>query len=225
LILGTIRGLDEGIEAIQRAREFSPTSFRPFLSMAQLYEHYNQLEQAAELYQRGLSLFPNHTNMMKRLADVYRRMGQDEKALQIYARMVEGEDDPYNRYRALSDVDVDTNFAYAYYELGLSAQRTAEQGQSDGLQAALEDDNEALRVIADYWRIAAPYDEMFIRLGRARADRRIPMKMLEAKVRWRMSEVYQQLGRTSEAEEQHRLAAQSWPDVERLIAAEEGSPG
>ena len=225
LILGTIRGLDEGIEAIQRAREFSPTSFRPFLSMAQLYEHYNQLEQAAELYQRGLSLFPNHTNMMKRLADVYRRMGQDEKALQIYARMVEGEDDPYNRYRALSDVDVDTNFAYAYYELGVSAQRTAEQGQSDGLQAALEDDNEALRVIADYWRIAAPYDEMFIRLGRARADRRIPMKMLEAKVRWRMSEVYQQLGRTSEAEEQHRLAAQAWPNVERLIAAEEGSPG
>ena len=225
LILGTVRGLDEGIEAIQRARELSPTSFRPLSSMAQLYEHYGQLEEAAAMYQQGLSYFPNHTNTMKRLAEVYRRMGQHEKALQIYERMAEGENAPYNRYRALADVDVDTNFAYAHYELGLAAQNAYEHDQSGRAQSALEDYNKVLRVIADYWRIAAPYDEMFIRLGRARADRRIPMKMLEAKVRWRMSEVYQQLGRTSEAEEQRQLAAQSWPDVERLIAAEEGSPG
>jgi len=225
MILGTVRGLDEGIEAIQHARELSPTSFRPFTSMAQLYEVYGQYEKAAEMCQRGLTLFPNRTATMNLLAAAYQKMGRQEEALEVYKRIAAGENAPYNRYRALADVDVDTNFAFAHYALGLAIQRAYAHDQSTGLQPALEDYNRALQVIADYWRIAAEYDNMFTLLRRPRANRTNDMKMLEAKVRWRMSEVYQQLGKTSEAEEQHRLAAQSWPDVERLIAAEEGSPG
>ena len=225
LILGTIRGLDEGIEAIQHARELSPTSFRPFSSMAQLYEHYNQLEEAAEMYHRGLSYFPNHTKTMKRLAEVYRRMGQHEKALQVYERMAEGEDDPYNRYRALSDVDVDTNFAFAHYEVGLAAQRAAVRGRQEGFQVALNEYSAALRIIAEYFEKAEEYDRMFVMLGRPREYRAEDMRMLEARTLWRTAEVYESVNMMEQAREQRRLAAQAWPDVERLIAAEEGSPG
>ena len=225
LLLGTIRGLDQGIEAIHHAGDLSPTSFRPLSSMAQLYAHYNQLEKAAEMYQQGLSYFPNHTKTMKRLADVYRRMGQPEKALQIYRRMVEGEDAPYNTYRALSDVDVDTNFAFAHYEIGLAAQRAAVRGRQDGFQVALNEYGAVLRIIAEYFEKAAEYDRMFAMLGRPRENRAEDMRMLRARALWRTAEVYERVNMSEQAREQRRLAAQVWPDVERFIAAEEGSPG
>jgi len=225
LILGTIRGLDQGIEAIQHARELSPTSFRPFSSMAQLYEHYNQLEQAAELYQRGLSLFPNHTKTMKRLAEVYRQMGQDEKALQVYEQIVAGENAPYNTYRALSDVDVDTNFAFAHYEVGLAAQRAAVRGPQDGFEVALNEYSAVLRIIAEYFEKAEEYDSMFVMLRRPHEYRAEDMRRLQARTLWRTAEVYERMNMTEQAREQRRLAAQAWPDVEGLIAADEGSPG
>ncbi len=222
LLLGTIRGLDEGIEAIQHAGELSPTSFRPFSSMAQLYAHYGQFEKAAEMYQQGLSYFPNHTKTMKRLADVYQRMGQHEKSLQVYERMVEGEDDPYNRYRALSDVDVDTNFAFAHYEVGLAIQRAAVRGRQDGFQVALNEYSAALRIIAEYFEKAEEYDRMFLMLRRPREYRAEDMRRLQARALWRTAEVYESVNMAEQAREQRRLAAQAWPDVERLIAAEEG---
>jgi len=222
LILGTIRGLDEGIETIQHARKLSPTSFRPLSSMAQLYVYYDQLERAAELYTEALSLFPNHTKTMQRLAETYELMGDHEKALHVYEQMAAGEDAPYNKYRALSTVDVDTNFAFAHYEVGRAAQKDFDRGRQDGLQVALNEYADVLRIIAEYFDKAEEYDRMFLMLLRPREYRAEDMRKLEAKARWRMSEVYGRVGLAKEAREQKRLAARAWPQVDGLIAAEEG---
>jgi tetratricopeptide (TPR) repeat protein len=139
--------------------------------------------------------------------------------------MVDGEDAPYNTYRALSDVDVDTNFAFAHYEIGLATQRAAVRGRQDGFQVALNEYSAVLRIVAEYFEKAEEYDKMFVMLRRPREYRAEDMRMLEARTLWRTAEVYESVNMTEQAREQYRLAAEAWPDVERLIAAEEGSPG
>jgi hypothetical protein len=143
----------------------------------------------------------------------------------MYQQIVDGEDAPYNKYRALSDVDVDTNFAFAHYQVGLAAQRAALRGRQDGFQAALNEYNAVLPIIAEYFEKAEEYDDMFLQLGRPREHRAEDMHMLRAMTLWRTAEVYLYLDMTEKAWEQRRLAIQAWPSVDRLIAAEEGSSG
>ncbi len=118
-------------------------------------------------------------------------------------------------------MDVDTNFAFAHYEVGLAAQRAFDRGRKDGLEAALAEYGAALQIVAEYFEKAEEYDRMFVMLQRPREYRGEEMRMLEAKIRWRMAEVYERVGMTEEAREERGLALRTWPAVEEAIAGEE----
>ncbi len=225
LLIGTVRGLDSGIEVIGHAAALSPTSFRPFLTMAQLYEHYGQLDGAARSYRQALSLYPNHTSTLRRLADIYKKMGAYEQALASYRELAEMETAPHNRYRALADIDVDTNFAFAHYELGRAAQRAFLSGQEDSAEPAMAEYETALRIIGDYFGKAYQYDEMFQQLGRPREHRGESMRMLEAKVRWRMAELHAAMEDEAQAGAEREKATALWPHVDREIELEDASTG
>jgi len=222
LMLGTMKGLDEGVQQLKRTRELSPMSFRPLTSMAQLYWEYKEYEKAVHSYEQAITLFPHHTKTMKRLAEVYENMGETEEALRVYRRMIEIEDDPFNKYRALADVDVDTNFAFAHYALGRAAQKEYERGEPGALDTALKEYGLTLSIIADYFERAKKTDDMFLMLRRPREYRAEDMKKLEAKVRWRMGGIFQLVGDEENAQQQRTMAATLWSEVEEAVAEEAG---
>jgi tetratricopeptide (TPR) repeat protein len=221
LVSGIVHDLEGGVKALRHAMELAPMSFRPVSSLGQLYAERGRWEEAAEQYRRTLELFPNHTTTMLALADAYRQMGESDRAAEVYHRMVEVEKGPYNRYRALEDVDVDTSFAHAHYELGRAAARAWEEGRrEDGLEAALAEYNAALEIVVEYFRKAEEMDRMFAALKRPRKYRGEEMRHLGALLRWRRAGVYERLGQPDEAEQDRVRARELWPQVEEAAAAE-----
>jgi len=220
LVLG-LRDLNEGVKAVQRAQELSPTSFRPWSTLGQLYEEMGRLADAIGCYERALVLFPNHTRTMRRLAEAWGKAGERDEALAVYQHLLAGEDAPYNRYRALSEIDVDTNFAYAHYEVGLDWQRAHDRRVKDAIPRALEHYDTALRIILEYYARARSTDAMFVALGRPREYRGEEMRLLEAKTRYREAQIYRRVGMLAEEREERQNASELWPEVEKLIAHED----
>jgi O-antigen ligase len=221
LVLGMVKGMDDGVAAIQHAHELSPTGFNPLSAMGQLYGEYGETAEAIRYYEKVLALFPNHTRTMRRLADAYAKLGDQQKALEMYSRLAAGENAPYNKHRALSDIDVDTNFAFAHYELGRAAQKAHDRGEKGALGAALKHYDATLRITAEYFARAEKTDEMFKTIGRPREYRAEDMKMLEAKARWRNSLIYQRVGMTREAQQERTRAPEIWSGVEQAVAQED----
>lgn len=219
LLLGVNTGLDAGIRAIEQAAACSPTNYRPYASMGYLYGEFREWREAARSFQRALELFPNGTKTMKQLAEAYEQAGDRENALAAWQRLVGMEGKPLNQYRALETVDVDTNFAFAHYALGLAAPRA---GTAPGAADATKHYQRVLAIVADYFARAKATDDMFKLLGRPREYRAEDMKMLEAKTRWRLAELLQQTSDAPGADEQRLQARAAWPDIEQLIAAEDG---
>ncbi len=215
-------GIEEGVGAMKRAMALEPTSFKRVGGLGRLYREIGELEKAAQYYREGLERFPKHTKALRQLAEVYQLLGEEESAVAVYRKMVEIEGSAYNRYRALA-VDVDTEYAYAHYELGRFAVREHKAGRrADGLEVGLREFDEALRVIEDYFKRAELTDQMFQMLRRPREYRAPEMHKLEAKVRWRRAEVYEELGDVARAEAERGRARAGWPQVADGIAAEEG---
>jgi len=219
LLLGLMR-ISDGVKAVRHAQELSPTSFRPWSTLGQLYEEEGRLADAIPCFERALVLFPNHTRTMRRLAEAYQKTGEQEKALAVYQRLIAEEDAPYNRYRALSEIDVDTNFAFAHYELGFAWQRAHDRRVKDAIPIALKHYDSALRIALEYGARAKRTDAMFAALGRPREYRGEDMQTLEAKTRYRESQVYRRVGMWTEEKQERERALELRPGVEQLIADE-----
>ena len=128
LLLGHMGRTEEGEQAIRRALRLEPTNFQPWSSLAALYSLAGRHSDAVKAYQQALARYPSYTRALRRLAQSYQQLGDLERALSVYRRMLEVEQSPYNKYRALDDIDVDTEYAYAHYQVG----RAAAKGQAAG---------------------------------------------------------------------------------------------
>lgn len=234
LLLGLAR-LDDGVKAVRHMQELAPADFRPWSTLGQLYEEMGRLSDAIPCYLRALDLFPNRTQTVRHLAEAYDKAGEREKAVAAYQRLLADEDAPYNRYRALSE-DVDTNFAYAHYEVGLDWQRAHERrvltlgsqkawplrgAAKDAIPRALEHYDSALRIVLEYNARAKKMDAMLAALGRPREYRGEDMQKLEAKTRYREAQIYRRVGMWAEERQEHKRALELWPQVEQLIAEED----
>jgi tetratricopeptide (TPR) repeat protein len=218
-VVGIVQDREEGVRAIERAMVLAPTSFRPAQSLGRLYEETGKLEKAVEPYKKALALFPNQTRTLLRLGEAYQRLGETKSAFLVYRRMLEIEESPYNKYRALEDVDVDTSYAFAHYQLGRAA---VSAGSSEGLRVGLSEFEHALGIVREYFEKGEETDKMFLMLRRPREYRAEDMRMLEAKVRWRMAAVYDRLGDGERASEERERAQSVWPDVEKATTVEDG---
>ncbi len=215
VVLGRMEGLSKGIEAIEHAHELSPTNYRPYSNIGQLYEQEGRWADAARMYEKALALFPNQTRTMRRLAEVNAKNGDQRKALEMYERLDAGEEAPYARYPALYDISVDTNFGFAHYELGRAAQKAHDLGP------ALKQFDSAIGVISAYFSRAEATDEMLASMGRPREVRPADMRMLEAKTRWRMGQIYQRVGMAKDAQWQRNRSLEIWSGAEQAVADED----
>ena len=228
-IVGSFRDDEEGDElvgqgerAIKRAMKLEPTNHGTRVSLGRLYEEIGQREKAVQCYREALDLYPQHTKTLLCLADAYRKLGQDDEAVRTYRRLAALEDSPANRYRALAGVDIDTNYAFAHYELGRVALREYDRGRGpESLQTALSELNAALRIVRQYFAVAEATDRMFLMLRRPREYRAENMRKLEAKSRWRLAQVHESLGEEVRALEERSAAQVMWPQVAEVAEAED----
>lgn len=223
LLLGRMGEIKEGEEAVKHAAALEPTSFQPWMSLAALYSTSGQPREAVAAYQQALARYRDNTRALRRLAQVYQQLGEGDRALTIYHRMAEIEQSPYARYRALGDIDVDTEYAFAHYELGRAAfQGYASGERPDALPVAAHEFDETLRVVAAYQEKGRKTDQLFQQVGQPREDRASEMEVLAAKTRWRLGEAYRHMGHARAAQREREQALRLYPEVERAIAAEEG---
>jgi len=227
LLLGHMGRTEEGEQAIRRALRLEPTNFQPWSSLAALYSLAGRHSDAVKAYQQALARYPSYTRALRRLAQSYQQLGDLERALSVYRRMLEVEQSPYNKYRALDDIDVDTEYAYAHYQVGRAAAKGQAAGsRPDALPVAVHEYQETLAVIDAYWQRAKATDEMFRQVGQPREDRAGEMKVLEGRTRWRLADALEKLGYRAEASRERELALQVYPEVASVTAVEDGGkPG
>jgi putative inorganic carbon (HCO3(-)) transporter len=215
-------GLEEGVRALERAATLERLNFQPRQVLARLYDEVGEWDKAVAVYWESLKLFPNNTRVLRLLGELYQRMGDGRSALMVYQRMIEVKHSLYNQYRALS-IDVDTNYAFAHYQLGRAAVKGYEEGKNpEGLKVGLGEFKQALAVIADYFQRGKGIDDMSRQVGRPREHRAEDLELLEAKVRWRMAAAHELLGEKGKAQAQRAAARERWPEVARAVEIEDG---
>ncbi len=223
LMLGNVGQPQEAAQALLKAVKLEPTSFQPRLSLASFYYDQKQYRKAADAYQQSLARYPANTRALRRLGITYQQLGENDAALTIYHHMVQIEDSPYNRYRALSDIDVDTEYAYAHYQLGRAALKDYTAGRRpDALPVAIHEFQAALAVIASYQQRGKQIDEMFRQVGQPREDRAGELAALEARARWRLGAAYQIAGDRESAVREREQALKLYPEVAQAALAEDG---
>ena len=234
LILGTMARANEGGEAIRKAIALEPTNFQPYTTLARLY--YEQADQgqpseaerqalyqkAAEAYRQSLDRFPNNTRVLRRLGTTYQQLGDTENALAIYRRMTQVENSAFNKYRALSDIDVDTEYAYAHYQLGrAAAEMHRASGSRDALDQAIREFRAALDVVVAYQTRGKQMDEMFRMVGQPRENRSGELRMLESRARYRLAALYDKTSDTAAAARERAQAIDAYPDVAQAVLKED----
>jgi tetratricopeptide (TPR) repeat protein len=190
-------------------------SFAPYLSLAKLYDEDERFAEAVKAYQESLKRFPRHTRALRLLAETYQKMGEAQKALDTYRRLADLDDEPINRYRAV-DIDVDANFAYAYYALGRAELRP-------NPEAALSWFQRVVGVVDEYFKPGGGYslDQMFARVGKPRTNRAEELLPLKAKALWRMADIYDSMAKPAEATAKREEAVRASAQVARLVADED----
>ena len=214
----------EGEQHLRQALALEPMSFAPYLSLAKLYDEDKRFPEAVKAYQESLKRFPQHTRALRLLAETYQKMGEEQRALDTYRRLAALGDKPINRYRAV-DIDVDANFAYAYYALGraelrlllISSDFRGEQ------EAALYWFRRVVAVVDEYFKPGGGYslDQMFARVGKPRTNRAEELLPLKAKALWRMADIYDSTAKPAEATAKREEAVRASAEVARLVADED----
>jgi tetratricopeptide (TPR) repeat protein len=236
VILGTMGRTKEGEEAVRRAIALEPTSFQPYMSLAQrIYaeqgsqatssaDRQASYAKAAEAYRQALLRYPNNTRALRRLGAAYQQVGDTRNALAIYRRMEQVETSDYNKYRALADIDVDTEYAYAHYQLGRAAAgEYSTTGRRQAFDEAVREFSAALAVITAYQTGGGKrMDEMFKLVGQPRENRSGELQELEGRTRFRLSALYQRAGDQPAAAREADQALKLYPDVSRAVRTEDG---
>jgi tetratricopeptide (TPR) repeat protein len=229
---------NEGEEAIRKSLALEPTNFQPYLSLARLYyEQADSLgssgeidsrqqafyQKAAEAYAQSLARYPTNTRALRRLGAMYQQLGDTENAVRTYRRMEQVEKSAYNKFRALEGMDVDTEYAYAHYQLGRAAMKDyAKDPRRVSLTEAESEFNAAIGVVSAYQTTGKRMDEMFRMIGQPRENRGAEMRMVEARSRYRLADVYTRLGDTASAAAQRANAVALLPDVAQAVLTEDG---
>ena len=241
VMLSAMGRADEGEEAIKKAIALEPTNFQPHLSLARLYyeqadspQSNGQLDsrqqdlyrKAAEAYTQSLARYPNNTRALRRLGAVYQQLGDTENALRTYRKMEQVEGTDYNKYRALADIDVDTEYAYAHYQLGRAAVKDyTKHARRESLMDAANEFKATIGVVSAYQTTGKKIDEMFRMVGQPRENRDAEMRVLEARSRYRLADIYAKLGDAPSAAAERAKALSFLPDVAQAILTEDaGKP-
>ncbi len=113
---------DDATAEIRKAIGLEPGNAKNHYQLARVLEVYRDADGAIGAYKQALECNPNAVEVMLALARVYERTGQRPEALRVWRRMVEVENSPYERVRAVPEY-VTPEYAFAHLALGQEAER------------------------------------------------------------------------------------------------------
>jgi putative inorganic carbon (HCO3(-)) transporter len=224
----------EALQQLQRAIGLEPRNFESYVSLGRYYEMHQEWRQVAQALREAVARYPGNTKALRALAAAYQRIGDREEALRTYRRLAAVRNSPAEKYPALA-VDTNTEYAYAYYELGLAALAEYKRdGRAEHLREALYQFGEAQVLIEAYLRPGTDtgrgMDALFKQLGRPRQNREQELRPLLAKAYWRKAKLYYmpQLKDATRGARARRLALQTASeagiDVAQEVAREDRGP-
>jgi O-antigen ligase/tetratricopeptide (TPR) repeat protein len=225
----------EAVKELRYAIHLEPRNFQPYLSLARYYESRGWWSDAVEAYRESVARYPGNTKTLRLLAAAYQQSGDQVEAINTYRRLLAVKDSPAARYVAIS-IDTDTNYAYAYYELGREALAEYKRdGRAEHLGEALDLFSQAQLLIEAYFRpgtdTGQSLDALFLQLGKPRQDRALELKPILAKAYWRKAKLFYMppVKNVTRGTNARRLAletaSEAGIDVAQEVAREDRGPG
>jgi putative inorganic carbon (HCO3(-)) transporter len=211
--LGRMMGVPAGVKEIQRAIELEPTNSLNYWLLGKMYEIIGPWDEAAANYQRAIELYPNFLAAYRGLANLEARRHHVETALGLYRRMLEIEQSPYERYKALEQ-RIEPEYAYAHYALGRAA---LERGDVQAGRAELE---RALEILHQRETVGAGMLAQMRAAGEFNPGLEQELAGLKARILWRLAQLWARLGDEQKAEPLRVEARQLDPQVEPTVEQE-----
>ncbi|UCH34737.1 MAG: O-antigen ligase family protein, partial [Armatimonadota bacterium] len=211
--LGRMMGAPGGIKEVERAIRLEPTNALNHVVLAKLYELVGPWDEAAANYQRAIELNPNYLTAYRGLAELEARRGRVQTALGLYGRMLEIEQSPYERYKALEQ-RIEPEYAYAHYALGRAA---LEREDLDTARAELE---RALEILRQRDTLGAGITAALRAAGEYSPPAEQELIQLRARILWRLADLWAHVGDTVKADSLRVEARQASTHVERMVEDE-----
>ncbi len=225
----SVQAPEQAEQEYRKAIALEPRSCKYWKSLGGFYARdtqRNRLPEAVKAYQQALARWPQDAKTLRALAETYQRLGQEEEAARTYQRLLDLEDRPINQYPALSqDTNVETNYAFAHYEIGRRALRAYTRGHRwDDLEQAEKHLLASWKVIQDYRGGGAKTDRMFALAGRPMTVRGLELNTLAPKIHYRLWQVYVLMNRPEQAAAARAYAEEKFaahPDAKQQVAQED----
>jgi len=211
--LGRMMGVPAGVKELQRATELEPTNSFNYWLLGKMYEIIGPWDEAAANYQRAIELYPNFLAAYRSLANLEARRHRVPTALGLYRHMLQIEQSPYERYKALEQ-RIEPEYAYAHYALGREA---LEREDLQGARAELE---RALEILRQRETVGAGMLAQMRAAGEFNPGLEQELVGLKARILWRLAELWVRLGDEQKAESLRVQALGFDPQVKPTVEQE-----
>ena len=212
--LARMSGLEEGLRLVRRAAAVEPTNALNYALAGRLLVREGDRQAAIGWYRLALRQSPHYTAAWRELAQVYETQRQYRQADDCYRELLVLEAGPYGHYQALQAPE--TEFAFAHY---WRLRRLMGEGGPEARADARREAEAALAPIVQARQVPTVSQ---ILEAVATGNDRLPPELveLEARTRYRLSQVLAGQGEKEEAARQREQAQQLCPQVADLVAAE-----
>jgi putative inorganic carbon (HCO3(-)) transporter len=211
--LGIAVGPPQGIQELEKAIALEPTNAVNYWVLGRMYEITGPWDEAAADYQRALQLNPNYLAAYRTLADLEARRKRVTTALSLYRRMVQIENSPYERYKALEQ-RVEPEYAYAHYALGRAA---LENGDTTAARTELE---RALDILRQRETASGGMLAQMRAVGEINPAQEQELAGLKARILWRLADLWAKAGDAAKVDALRVEARGLDPQVEHDISQE-----
>lgn len=114
---------------LRMALRFEPEYAKNHYQLARVYELLGKPDEAIRSLETGRKLDPNAVQLLLRLARAYEQSDRHEKALDVYRHIVQLEELPYGKIRAMPEI-VQPEYIFAHAELGIDSERSGDIEQA-----------------------------------------------------------------------------------------------
>jgi cytochrome c-type biogenesis protein CcmH/NrfG len=113
---------EQAERALKKAVSLEPTNPRTYYQLGRAYELYPRYEDAIEAFRQASERDPHSPQIMLALGRRYEAAGKKKETLAVWRRMVEVEESPYERVKAMPEV-VEPAYIFAHAALGAEFER------------------------------------------------------------------------------------------------------
>ena len=124
--LDEISYADKAETELCAAIRLEPTSAKTYYQLGRVYEFYPKNDAAIKAFTKAIEMSPSTPELLLALAQRYEEAGKHKNALAIWKKMVQVEDSPYAKVRAIPEY-VEPEYIFAHLALGQECERNGDK--------------------------------------------------------------------------------------------------